>query len=64
MSELVNASKAPEPPIVELCELILDARRQAAAMVNTALTLLYWKTGDRIRRNVLGQERAGYPKGF
>jgi len=37
-----------------------DARRQAAATVNTALTLLYWRVGDRIRRDVLGGERARY----
>jgi hypothetical protein len=28
--------------------------------VNVGLTLLYWKVGDRIRREVLGFERAGY----
>jgi predicted nuclease of restriction endonuclease-like (RecB) superfamily len=60
MTELVEASKAAEDLVSELRQLISDARRQAAATVNAALTLLYWKVGDRIRRNVLGNERAGY----
>ena len=29
-------------------------------MVNSALTLLYWRVGDRIRRDVLQNERARY----
>jgi hypothetical protein len=28
--------------------------------VNVGLTLLYWRLGERIRREVLGSERAGY----
>jgi predicted nuclease of restriction endonuclease-like (RecB) superfamily len=46
--------------IAELRQLISGARRQAAATVNTALTLLYWKIGNRILRDVLGNERAAY----
>ncbi len=44
----------------ETRSLIQDARRQAAAAVNVGLTLLYWRLGDRIRREALGSERAGY----
>lgn len=60
MSELVEVSKAPETLVVELRQLISDERRQAAATVNIALTLLYWKIGHRIRRDIFGNERAGY----
>ena len=65
MSEL---TPAPNPPgslvptalVEDLRRLIDLARRQAAVAVNAGLTLLYWKVGDRIRREVLGPERAGY----
>jgi predicted nuclease of restriction endonuclease-like (RecB) superfamily len=60
MSELVRAANTPVDLVAELRQLISDARRQAAATVNMALTLLYWRVGDRIRRNVFGNERAGY----
>jgi predicted nuclease of restriction endonuclease-like (RecB) superfamily len=39
---------------------ILEARQQTARMVNAGLTLLYWRVGDRIRREILGEERAEY----
>jgi predicted nuclease of restriction endonuclease-like (RecB) superfamily len=45
---------------LELRQLISEARRHAATAVNTALTLLYWKIGKRILRDVLGNERAAY----
>ena len=40
--------------------LIAEARRQAAVTVNVALTLLYWRIGQRIYTEVLGSERAAY----
>ena len=40
--------------------LIEAARGRVAAAVNQELTLLYWDIGERIRRDVLGEERAGY----
>jgi predicted nuclease of restriction endonuclease-like (RecB) superfamily len=60
MNELSPAPHLPEALIRDLCRLISDARRQTAAAVNVGLTLLYWRLGDRIRREVLGSERAGY----
>ena len=44
----------------EVRQLIIDARQQTARMVNVALTLLYWQVGDRIRREILKEERAEY----
>lgn len=44
----------------ELKALIAGARHQAAAAVNVALTLLYWNIGNRVQREVLRNERAGY----
>jgi hypothetical protein len=60
MAQLTVPSKPDENLVGELRQLILDARRHAAATVNVALTLLYWRVGNRIHRSVLGSERAGY----
>ena len=40
--------------------LIAEAHHQAAVTVNVALTLLYWRIGQRIYTEVLGSERAAY----
>ena len=44
----------------ELRGLIDAARQQAAQTVNVTLTLLYWRVGQRIRREVLKDGRAEY----
>ena len=46
--------------LAELRDLILDARQQTARMINAGLTLLYWRIGDRIRREILQEKRAEY----
>lgn len=40
--------------------LILNTRERVALYVNQEIALLYWDIGDRIRRDVLGFERASY----
>jgi predicted nuclease of restriction endonuclease-like (RecB) superfamily len=40
--------------------LIRQARQQVAQAVNSALVLLYWEVGYRIRADILGEKRAGY----
>jgi hypothetical protein len=60
MSKLAPKPKAPETLVQDLRQIITDARRHAASAVNIALTLLYWRVGDRIRRDVLQSERARY----
>ena len=40
--------------------MIEEGRRQVAATVNVALTVLYWRIGKRIGVEVLGGERAAY----
>ncbi|MFT3770941.1 MAG: PDDEXK nuclease domain-containing protein [Minicystis sp.] len=40
--------------------IILAARRETARAVNVGLTLLYWRVGDRVRREVLEEKRAAY----
>jgi hypothetical protein len=64
MSKLAPKPKAPETLVQDLRQIITDARRHAASAVNIALTLLYWRVGDRIRRDVLQNERARYGNRF
>jgi DUF1016 N-terminal domain len=44
----------------ELRELIQSARQTVALAVNTGLTLLYWRVGERIRKEILKERRAQY----
>ena len=46
----------------DLRQIIDGARGRVAAQVNSELTLMYWHIGDRINREVLGNERAEYGK--
>lgn len=46
--------------VAELRRLIDGARQRAAVAVNAELTLLYWQVGERIHRDILGGQRAGY----
>jgi len=48
------------PLLAELRQLIAQARQSAAVAVNASLTLMYWRMGARVRREVLQGERAGY----
>lgn len=42
--------------------LINQARQRVARVVNSELVILNWHVGDRIRKEILGQERADYGK--
>ena len=42
--------------------LIEEARRDVARSVNSALVMLYWHIGQRIRRDILKEKRAEYGK--
>lgn len=44
----------------ELRGMIARSRTQLASIVNSELTRLYWSVGERLRREVLGGERAAY----
>src|SRR5215470_2078947 len=50
----------PDALLTEVRDLILESRQQVARAVNSGLTLLYWRVGDRIRRQILNEQRAGY----
>ena len=44
----------------DLRELIGEARQDVARQVNSALVLLYWRIGQRIRQDILQEKRAEY----
>ncbi len=44
----------------DLRELIAAARQGVAQQVNSALVLLYWRVGKRIRQDILKEKRGGY----
>lgn len=46
--------------IKDLRSYIEQSRQRAAAAVNIELVTLYWQIGDRIRRDLLQEKRAGY----
>src|SRR4051794_13907029 len=51
---------APEALLDDLRSLIRQTREVVAQAVNSALVLLYWQVGHRIRTDVLRERRAGY----
>ena len=50
------------PLVDDLRQIINQARNRVAVNVNAELTLMYWYIGERINREVLGNERAEYGK--
>ncbi|HYW09323.1 MAG TPA: PDDEXK nuclease domain-containing protein [Longimicrobium sp.] len=46
--------------VIEVQQLITEARTRAASAVNAELTWLYWQVGRRIHREILGSQRADY----
>jgi hypothetical protein len=55
-----RASARPAALLSQVRELILQARQTVSQGVNSALVLLYWQIGQRIRTNILKEKRAGY----
>ena len=44
----------------DLKSLIIQARQDVARSVNSALVMLYWRVGKRIRQDILKERRADY----
>lgn len=61
-SNVIVSTVLTESLIQDLRQIIDGARSRVAAQVNSELTLMYWHIGDRINREVLGNERAEYGK--
>ena len=53
---------AKQSLIQDLRQIIEQARGQVAATANFAQTMMYWHIGERINREVLGNQRAEYGK--
>ena len=50
------------PLVDDLRKIINQTRNRVVVNVNAELTLMYWHIGERINREVLGNERATYGK--
>ena len=48
--------------VEDLRQIIEQARWRVASTVNSELTMMYWHIGERINRDVLGNQRAEYGK--
>lgn len=59
-SELPTTAANPTALLAELRTLILETRQTVAQGVNSALVLLYWQIGQRIRKDILKEKRAEY----
>ena len=55
-----RTAASPAALLSEVRELILQTRQTVAQGVNSALVLLYWQIGQRIRIDILKEKRAGY----
>jgi len=56
-------TKFPKPSdtlFQDLRSLIIEARQDVARQVNSALAVLYWRVGKRIRQDILKEKRAEY----
>lgn len=58
-----NPIQSPDSNLfVEIRQLIESTKSQVAVTINSAMTIMYWRIGDRINREVLRGERAAYGK--
>ncbi len=62
MNEANDIIKPTDALLAELRGMIAEARGQVAQVTNAALTMLFWKIGQRIHRDILGKKRADYGK--
>jgi hypothetical protein len=56
----LSSPAVPDRLLDDVRGLIVQARAATAQAVNSALVLLYWEVGQRIHRDILKEERAGY----
>jgi hypothetical protein len=58
----VASPAAPSALLGDIRALIEAARKRAASTVNSELTMLYWRIGQRIHTQVLDGRRGAYGK--
>ena len=59
---IISDSVEQQSLIKDLRQIIEQARGHVAATANYELTMMYWHIGERINREVLGNQRAEYGK--
>ena len=62
MSEAKDIIKPTDALLAELRGMIVEARCHVAQAANAALTMLFWRIGQRIHRDILREKRAVYGK--
>ena len=61
--EIINSGSVEQQSLIkDLRQIIEQARGHVAATANYELTMMYWHIGERINREVLGNQRAEYGK--
>ena len=58
--EMTKTSNASIDLVKDLRKIIDSTRQRVAIGVNAELTIMYWHIGERINRDVLGNQRAEY----
>jgi predicted nuclease of restriction endonuclease-like (RecB) superfamily len=58
-NELANVALSPAL-LSDIRSLIDGARQRAATAVNSEMVMLYWSIGERVRKDILGLQRAAY----
>jgi len=54
--------KDNDPLFQDLASIIEQGKRQVSAQVNSVITLVYWKVGNKINTHILENQRAEYGK--
>ena len=60
--EKFASSHDPQGLMEDMRQIINQSRGHVAATANYELTMMYWHIGERINRDVLGNQRAEYGK--
>ena len=61
--DIINTGSLEQQSLItDLRQIIEQARSHVAATANYELTMMYWHIGERINREVLGNQRAEYGK--
>lgn len=61
MKKIIKKSTAVSKSLVDDIRLLINStRQQVAQIVNSALVILYWSIGKRIKTEILKEKRAGY----
>ena len=60
MDSEVENTKSFQVLLKDIHKLIITARENAAVSVNVGLTILYWRIGVRIHKDILDEKRASY----